>query len=54
MHCYAGVSRSATLVLAYLMARERLSLKMALQRVREARPTAMPNQGFLRQLEKYG
>lgn len=53
VHCYAGVSRSATLVLAYLMSRERLPLKLAMQRVREARPAAQPNAGFFRQLEKY-
>lgn len=53
VHCYAGVSRSATLILAYLVGREGMAPKQALQRLREARPAAQPNAGFLRQLEAY-
>ena len=50
VHCQAGVSRSVTLCVAYLCARERLSLFDALDRVRRARHIAQPNSGFMRQL----
>lgn len=53
VHCYAGVSRSATLLLAYMIASERMTPKQALARLKEARPAAQPNFGFMRQLEAY-
>lgn len=49
MHCYQGISRSATLVLAYLMMRENMSLEDAIVLVRKRREV-FPNSGFLRQL----
>lgn len=49
VHCRVGVSRSATLVLAYLMLKERLTLVEAICAVKENRGVA-PNRGFLRQL----
>ncbi|KDQ56383.1 hypothetical protein JAAARDRAFT_195032 [Jaapia argillacea MUCL 33604] len=51
VHCSAGVSRSPTIVVAYLMTRQGMSLKEALGRVVLARPTVSPNPGFLRQLK---
>ena len=53
VHCYAGQSRSASFVIAYLMAEEGLSLAEAWTAVRKARPCVQPNQGFLRQLADY-
>ena len=50
IHCQAGVSRSATVVLYYLLARESLSLAQALRVVRDARPIVSPNPGFMRGL----
>ncbi|XP_053306507.1 dual specificity protein phosphatase 13-like [Spea bombifrons] len=49
VHCVVGVSRSATLVLAYLMIHHHLSLKGAIKKVQENRWIS-PNPGFLRQL----
>ena len=53
VHCYAGQSRSAALVIAHLMAARQLGLVEAWALTRAARPCAQPNSGFLRQLEAY-
>ena len=49
VHCAVGVSRSATLVLAYLMIRQNLTLVDAIKTVKDHR-VVIPNRGFLRQL----
>ncbi|MCI4384644.1 hypothetical protein PGIGA_G00041120 [Pangasianodon gigas] len=49
VHCARGVSRSATLVLAYLMIYERLTVAEAIEAVRGYR-NILPNVGFLEQL----
>nr|XP_036869257.1 dual specificity protein phosphatase 13 isoform X5 [Manis javanica] len=49
VHCVVGVSRSATLVLAYLMLHQQLSLRQAVVTVRQRR-WVFPNRGFLHQL----
>ncbi len=46
VHCMAGVSRSAALVIGYLMRKERLDFAQALAEVQRARPVASPNGGF--------
>jgi protein-tyrosine phosphatase len=51
VHCAAGVSRSTSVVLAYLMTRKGMSLADALQFVRKVRPIVSPNPGFLDQLK---
>ncbi|XP_031419086.1 dual specificity protein phosphatase 22-B isoform X2 [Clupea harengus] len=53
VHCLAGVSRSVTLVVAYIMTVTGLSWTEALAAVRVARPGAGPNQGFQRQLQEF-
>lgn len=53
VHCNAGVSRSASIVIGYLMARERLSFEDAYSQVKSARPSARPNAGFYHQLLHY-
>ncbi|EJU02279.1 hypothetical protein DACRYDRAFT_15605 [Dacryopinax primogenitus] len=50
VHCQAGVSRSATIVVAYLMSTLSLSTEAALELVRAARPQACPSEAFLKQL----
>ncbi|KAL8202234.1 UNVERIFIED_CONTAM: hypothetical protein K2H54_003843 [Gekko kuhli] len=49
VHCAMGISRSATLVLAFLMIRENKTLVDALNTVRQHRGVC-PNSGFLSQL----
>ncbi|XP_040032883.2 dual specificity phosphatase 29 isoform X1 [Gasterosteus aculeatus] len=49
VHCARGISRSATLALAFLMIRERLTLVEAVEAVRRHR-NVLPNVGFLNQL----
>lgn len=51
VHCIMGVSRSATLVLAYLMLQQRLCLRDALRHVIQKR-AIYPNQHFLSLLLK--
>ena len=50
VHCYAGVSRSATIVLAYLMQEHNLSFNAAYKLVKSKRPFISPNDGFRSQL----
>lgn len=49
VHCVMGRSRSATLVLAYLMMKHNLSVVDAIEHVRQRR-CILPNHGFLKQL----
>uniref|UniRef100_A0A3B4GYW3 Dual specificity protein phosphatase n=1 Tax=Pundamilia nyererei TaxID=303518 RepID=A0A3B4GYW3_9CICH len=49
VHCAVGVSRSAALVLAYLMIHHHLSLLSSIRCVQQKR-WIFPNRGFLRQL----
>ncbi|THH05688.1 hypothetical protein EW146_g9835 [Bondarzewia mesenterica] len=51
VHCQAGMSRSATIVAAYLMYSQNIDVAAALEIIKQARPNIQPNDGFLRQLE---
>lgn len=51
VHCAMGKSRSATLVVAYLMWKYKLDPKVALDQLCEGRPVCDPNPGFKEQLE---
>lgn len=53
VHCNAGVSRAATIVIAYLMKKEGMSFVDALNLVKSKRPASNPNEGFQYQLKKY-
>ena len=48
-----GKSRSATLVMAYLMHKYHVSRDEALSQLREGRPVCGPNDGFMEQLQVY-
>ncbi|CAN4124097.1 unnamed protein product [Withania somnifera] len=50
VHCFQGVSRSTSLVIAYLMWKEGLSFEDAFQHVKAARGVTNPNMGFACQL----
>jgi len=53
VHCFAGVSRSATVVIAYLIAYHQMSYKDAFALVQNRRPWINPNPGFCAQLRRY-
>ena len=53
VHCFAGRSRSSTVVAAYVMATEGLTLTDTMQLIKDARPCAQPNAGFARQLQAF-
>jgi hypothetical protein len=50
VHCFEGVSRSTTLVLAYLMWKNRSPFDKTLDEVKNRRPVTSPNSGFIVQL----
>lgn len=53
VHCQSGISRSATVVIAYLMKYHRLELMEAYGLVHRARPVINPNDGFFRVLQDF-
>uniref|UniRef100_A0A8C6HW59 JNK pathway associated phosphatase n=1 Tax=Mus spicilegus TaxID=10103 RepID=A0A8C6HW59_MUSSI len=53
VHCLAGVSRSVTLVIAYIMTVTDFGWEDALHTVRAGRSCANPNLGFQRQLQEF-
>lgn len=53
VHCNAGVSRSSSIAIGYLMQREGLSFEDAYSQVKVARPSIHPNRGFYQQLQSY-
>ncbi|XP_078045622.1 dual specificity protein phosphatase 19 [Augochlora pura] len=50
VHCNAGVSRSPTIVISYLMVHEGLSFDDAYNKVKQVRDCIKPNEGFMKQL----
>nr|CAD2187701.1 unnamed protein product [Meloidogyne enterolobii] len=53
VHCVAGVSRSATLCIVYLIKYERMSLRQSYHYVKSSRPIIRPNLGFWQQMVDY-
>lgn len=53
LHCAAGISRSATFAIAYLVGECKFSLIDAIKHVKSKRATIYPNDGFLVQLILY-
>lgn len=49
VHCHQGISRSTTVVIAYLMLHEKMGALEALQHILKSR-VVMPNDGFLKRL----
>lgn len=52
VHCWAGISRSATIVLAHLMRDHKMTLKEAYELVKKKRPIIQPNLGFMAKLNE--
>lgn len=53
MHCLAGVSRSVTITVAYLMAQRKMSLNEAFSLVRSRKSNVGPNFFFMEQLLEF-
>ncbi|KAF8868859.1 protein-tyrosine phosphatase-like protein [Mucidula mucida] len=53
VHCALGLSRSPTVIAAYLIRKRGLSVEEALALIRKSRELIMPNDGFLKQLNEY-
>ncbi|KAL3243774.1 hypothetical protein MRX96_019724 [Rhipicephalus microplus] len=53
VHCKMGISRSASVVIAYVMKAYGWDLRQALDFVKTRRSCIKPNSGFLKQLETY-
>ncbi|KFX86739.1 hypothetical protein V490_08891 [Pseudogymnoascus sp. VKM F-3557] len=54
VHCTQGISRSGSIVIAYLMRDLSLDYATALSLAKESRPLIAPNQGFEAQLNVWG
>jgi hypothetical protein len=54
VHCHGGRSRSAALVVAFLMSTKRISYDEAYMQLRSVRPVVSINRGFEEQLRAYG
>jgi hypothetical protein len=54
VHCAQGISRSASILIGYLMSREQLPYDTALAQLQAARPVVQPNPGFALQLQEFG
>lgn len=53
VHCYAGISRSATVVMAYLIKRHRMGVKEARLHLKSTRSSISPNSTFQKDLIHY-
>eukprot|EP01113_Clastostelium_recurvatum_P043321 TRINITY_DN7139_c0_g1_i2.p1 TRINITY_DN7139_c0_g1~~TRINITY_DN7139_c0_g1_i2.p1 ORF type:complete len:217 (-),score=7.85 TRINITY_DN7139_c0_g1_i2:116-712(-) len=53
VHCRKGRSRSASIVIAYLMRYHNMTYDIALEHTRGRRPIIQPNEGFQQQLRAY-
>jgi len=53
VHCNAGISRSPTIIIAYVMKHLKISFEDSFKLVKETRFTINPNAGFISQLKDY-
>jgi len=52
-NCVAGVSRSASIVIAYLMNRDKEKLDVIFERLLKKRSKVIPNESFRKQLRQF-
>jgi dual specificity MAP kinase phosphatase len=53
VHCQAGISRSATIVIAYIIRKQKKTMDESLKFVQSKRSCVSPNLGFCGQLIRY-
>ncbi len=53
VHCHAGISRSAAIVIAFFMWKDKMKFKEAISFVRSKRSCIFPNGGFYEQLKSF-
>jgi protein-tyrosine phosphatase len=53
VHCALGKSRSASIVIAYLMKYQKMTLREAYQYGKSRRPVVSPNPNYIRQLREF-
>ena len=52
VHCHAGISRSSTIIIMYLMVKYKITLDKAYEYVKSKRPIIKPNRGFSTELQR--
>ena len=53
VHCHAGMSRSSTILIAYLIKSQKMNFEKALELLKSKREKVNPNSGFTEQLKEY-
>ena len=53
VHCHAGISRSSTILIAYIMKSQKMKVDKVLELIKSKREKVNPNIGFLNQLKEY-
>ncbi|KAI0068524.1 phosphatases II [Artomyces pyxidatus] len=53
VHCVMGISRSATVIAAYLMMTRHITSHKAIAMIKRTRPQVLPNYGFIKQLQTF-
>lgn len=53
INCHVGKSRSATIIIAYIMRKKLISFKEAFEIVKKSRPIICPNDNFIFHLQEY-
>ena len=53
VYCHAGVSRSSTILIAYIMKHKEMKIDKVLELIRSKREKVNPNNGFIKQLKEY-
>ena len=53
VHCFGGISRSSTIIIAYLIKKEKIDFKFAFYYVKNLKNDINPNEGFIKQLKVF-